>query len=146
MKGYLAAAQLAFIRSQYDVILEASFFEITETPISNEEVVIAAYGDFNPIAVQRECSLDDMINGIHKTLTLTRRMWNPEYPGIPNILEKNLREGYWEHLKDCFEYETARIVELGNDVPYVNIGGGFTYVLYALDMSECALLVGNICD
>jgi hypothetical protein len=40
----------------------------------------------------------------------------------------------------------ARIVELGPHVPYVNIGDGFTYVLYALDMKKCALLVGNVSD
>ena len=69
-----------------------------------------------------------------------------EYSGIANIIERNLRDGYWEHLQACFDYRNARIVELGHDVPWVNIGGGFTYVLYGRDMSNCALLVGNVCD
>jgi hypothetical protein len=56
LNGYLAAAQQTFRRSQYDVTLEASFFEIIDSTLTNEEVVGAAYGDFNPIELQRECS------------------------------------------------------------------------------------------
>jgi len=146
MNGYLAAAQHAFIKRQYEVSLEANFFEIVEAHITDEDVVVAAYADLNPIEHRRECSLEEMIGGVHETLSLPRGMWNPECPGIPNIIEKNLRDGYWEHLMACFDYKQARIVELGHDVPYVNIGGGFTYVLYADDMSKCALLVGSVCD
>lgn len=146
LNGYLAAAQHAFIKGEYDVTLEAAFFEIVGGPITDEEVVVAAYSDFNTIEYRQECSLDDMIAGVHETLSLPRSMWNPKYPGIPNIIEKNLREGYWEHLRACFDYKSAKIVALGHDVPYVNIGEGFTYVLYPSDMSKCALLVGNVCD
>jgi hypothetical protein len=146
LNGYLEAAQHAFIKGQYDVGLEAAFFEIADPHITDEDVVVAAYSDLNPIKHQRECSLDEMIAGVHETLSLPRRMWNSKYSGIPNIIEENLRDGYWEHLQACFDYKNARIVELGHDVPYVNIDGGFTYVLYARDMSKCAILVGNVCD
>jgi hypothetical protein len=57
-----------------------------------------------------------------------------------------LREGYWQHVKSCFDYTNARVIELGDHIPYVNIGGGFTYILYASDMSRCLLLVGNLSD
>jgi hypothetical protein len=146
LKGYLAAAQYAFIKGQYDVTLEATFFEVVDSQLTDEEVLSAAYSDIEPIEHRRECSLEQMIAGVHQILSLPRRMWNSEYSGIANIIEKNLRDGYWEHLKACFDYRNARIVELGHDVPWVNIDGGFTYVLYALDMSKCSLLVGNVCD
>jgi hypothetical protein len=146
MDGYLTAAQHAFIKGEFDVTLEAVFFEILDGTITEDDIVIAAYSDFNPIEQRHECSLEEMITGVQEILSLPRRMWNSEYSGIPNIIEKNLRDGYWEHLQTCFDYKSARIVGLGHHVPYVNIGGGFTYVLYAIDMSKCALLVGNVCD
>lgn len=146
MTGYLAAAQHAFIRSQYDVTLEASFFEIVDAHVTDEDVVVAAYTDLNPIEHRRECTTEEMIAGTHEVLSLPRGMWNPECLGIPNIIEKNLQDGYWDHLEACFDYKNARIIELGHHVPYVNIGCGFTYVLYARDMTKCALLVGNVCD
>jgi hypothetical protein len=87
-----------------------------------------------------------MLKAVHETLSLQRKLWNPECPGIPTLIEENLRAGYWQHLEACFDYKNAQVIELGHDVPYVNIEGGFTFVLYAPDRSECALLVGNVCD
>ena len=146
LNGYLAAAGHVFTRSQLDVSLEAAFFEIADPNITDEDVVIAAFTTFNPIERRQGCSLEEMIAGVHRTLSMTRRWWNPEYSGIPYLIERELREGYWEHLKACFKYENARIVELGSHVPYVNMGDAFTYVLYAPDMSRCAILVGNVSD
>jgi len=144
--GYLEAAQHAFIKGEYEVSLEAAFFEIADARITDEDVVVAAYQDLNPIEYQRECSLNQMIARVHGTLSLPRRMWNSDCFRILDQLEENLRDGYWQNLEACFDYKNARIVELGYHVPYVNLDGGFTFVLYALDKSKCALLVGNVCD
>ena len=146
LNGYLEAAQYAFQKVPCDVTLEASFFEIVDPDIKDEDVVMAVYGSTNPIELRRDCSLEEMIGDVHETLTLPRRLWNSEYPGVPTIIEENLRDGYWRHLRSCFDYTEARIVKLGHDVPYVNIFSGFTYVLYALDMSQCAILMGNTTD
>jgi hypothetical protein len=146
LNGYLAAAQQVFVKGEYEVALEAAFFEILDPQIDDEEVVVAAYSELNPIEHRQMCSLDEMIAGVHQTLSIPRWMWQ-EAGVFPNIIEENLREGYWAHVKACFDYTDARIVSLGHHVPYVNIGGaGFTYILYAPDMSKCALLVGNVCD
>ena len=149
LTGYLAAAECAFIKSQYDVTLEASFFDIADNRITNIEVLKAAYGpdvDFNGIELERECSLQEMIDGVHVLLTTPRKMWHPDCQGIPRIVEENLRNGYWDSLKECFDYENARIVELGYNIPWVNIGDGFTYILYSKDRSQCAVIVGNTTD
>jgi len=146
LNGYLEAAQYAFQKLPCNVTLEASFFEIVGSDLKDEDVVGALYSRTNPIELRRECSLEEMTAGVHETLTLPRQLWNPEHPGVPGIIEKNLRDGYWKHLRACFDYFDARIVKLGHDVPYVHIFSGFAYVLYALDMSRCALLVGNTTD
>ena len=146
LTGYLAAAQHAFIKGQYNVSLDATCFDIVDATVTDEDIIIAAYSDFNPIDHRGECSLEAMIAGVHETLTLPRQMWSSDYCNIPNIVESNLRDGYWLHVKACFDYTNARIVELGWDVPFVNIGGGFTYVLYAPDMRRCMVLVGNVSD
>jgi hypothetical protein len=144
--GYLDAAQHVFIKGELEVTLDATLFEILDTDITDEDVIRAAYPDgFNPIEYRAECSLEEMVSGVHNVLKVTREFWKPEY-SIPEFIEHNLREEYWQHVKSCFDYTDARIVALGHDIPYVNIWGGFTYVLYAPDMSRCLLLVGNTSD
>src|SRR3989442_9238920 len=113
--GYLEAAQHVFMKGQYDVTLEATCFDIVDANTTDEDVVLAAYSDSNPIEHRAECSLDDMIAGVHETLTLPRQLWTSDC-NVPDIIEKNLRDGYWAHIKACFDYANARIVELGPDV------------------------------
>jgi len=144
--GYLEAAGYALIKGQYDVTLAASCFEILDASVTDLEIVVAAHGDSNEIEHQAESSLDNMVARVHETIAMPRQMWAADYCGIPGIIEQNLRDGYWSHLRACFDYENARIVELGWHVPFVNIGVGFTFVLYAPDLSTCALLVGNVTD
>ncbi len=146
LEGYLDAARHIFVRGQLDVTLEAALFEITGDDISDEDVISAAYPrGFNPIEYRAECSSEEMMSGVHNVLKITREFWKPEY-SIPETIESNVREGYWRLVKACFDYTNARIVELGHNVPYVNIWLGFTYVLYAPDMRRCLLLVGNTSD
>ncbi len=145
LEGYLEAAQHIFTRGELDVTLETALFEISDSDVTDEDVIRAAYSTFSPIEHRVECSLDEMMSGVHNILTITRRFWKSD-DWVPKMLENNLRERYWQLVKCCFDYTNARIVELGNDVPYVNISGGFTYILYAPDMSRCLLLVGNTSD
>ena len=144
--GYLQAAGYAFPQGQYDVTLHAHCFEILDTSVTDWDVVIAAYGDSNEIEHRAECSLDVMTGHVHELLTVRRQMFVADYAGIPGIIEQNLRDGYWSHLAACFDYRKARIVALGWSVPWVNVGVGFTFILYAPDMSACTLLVGNVTD
>ena len=144
--GYLEAAGYTLRKGQYDVTLYVACFEILDANVTDLEIVVAAHGNSNEIEHRTECSFSDMVSHIHETLSLPRQMWAADYCGIPGIIEQNLREGYWSHLRACFDYENARIVELGWHVPFVNVGGGFTFVLYAPDMTRCALLVGNVTD
>lgn len=146
LEGYLNAAQHVFVRGQLDVTLDATLFEITGDDITDEDVIRAAYPDgFNPIEYCAESSSEEMMHGVHDILKIDREFWRPEYR-VSEIIENNLREGYWQHVKSCFDYTSARIVALGHDVPCVNICGGFTYILYAPDMSRCLLLTGNTSD
>ena len=96
LTGYLAAAQHAFIKGQLDVSLDAFVFEITDATVTDEDVVTAAYGGFNPIEHRAECSFESMVARTHETLALPRKMWASDYSGIPGILEQRLREGYWQ--------------------------------------------------
>jgi hypothetical protein len=143
--GYLQSAGHAVRRGQYDVTLYVDVFEILDANCTDLEIVIAAHGNSNEIEHRTECSLAHMVAQVHETLSLPRQMWAADYCGIPGIIEQNLRDGYWAHLRTCFNYENARIVELGWHVPFVSIGG-FTFVLYTPDMTRCALLVGHVLD
>jgi hypothetical protein len=146
LEGYLSAAQHVFFKGELEVRLDAALFEITSNDISDEEVVLAAYPDgFNPIEHRAACSIKEMMDRVNNILSITKAFWKPEYSARERV-EDHLREGYWQHVKSCFDYTYARIVELGHNVPYVNIGGGFTYILYAADMSRCLVLMGNTCD
>jgi len=144
--GYLQAAGYAFRQGQYDVTLHVHGFEILDPAVTDWEIVIAAYGASNEIEHRAECSLDTMVARVHETLTVRRQMFTADYRGIPGIIEQNLRDDYWSHLAACFDYRNARIVELGWYVPWVNVGVGFSYILYARDMSACVLLVANVTD
>jgi hypothetical protein len=143
--GYLQSAGYAVRRGQYDVTLYVDLFEILDATVTDLEILIAAHGNSNDIEHRTECSLADMVAQVHETISLPRQMWAADYCGIPGITEQNLRDGYWSHLRACFDYESARIVELGWHVPFVSIGG-FTFILYAPDMTRCALLVGHVID
>ena len=146
LEGYLDAAQHMCRMGQLDVTLDAALFEMDGDNVLDEDVINAAYPDgFNPIEYRAECSFDDMVSGVHEILKITRAFWKQEY-SIPEMIESNLREGYWQHVKACFDHTNVRIVELGHNVPFVNIGGGFTYILYAHDMSRCLVLIGNTSD
>jgi hypothetical protein len=146
LTGYLDAAQHAFIKGQYDVSLEGTVFEITDATVTDEDVLTAAYEGFNPIEHRAECSVETMAARINDLLTLRREMWAADFRGIPSIVEERLREGYWSHVRACFDCDGARIVELGWNVPFVNIGLGFCFILYASDIRRCMLLVGNVSD
>jgi hypothetical protein len=146
LEGYLEAAQHVFTKGDLDVSLEVALFEISDSNITDEEVIRAAYPNSNPIEHRAESSVQEMTARVHGLLSIAKGFWQSRR--VAELLEEKLREGYWEHLKSCFDYTNARIVELGDDVPYVNIphGEGFTFVCYAPDMSRCLLLVGNISD
>jgi hypothetical protein len=146
LEGYLSAAQHVFVRGELEIGLEAALLEITDSDVSDEEVILAAFPDgFNPIENSAERSVAEMVVGVHHTLRITEAYWTSGY-SVCERVQNNLREGYWQHVQSCFDYTDARIVELGPSVPYVNMGDGFTYVLYASDMSRCLLLIGNVSD
>ena len=146
LEGYLNAAQHVFFKGQLDVTLEAVLFEISSPDLSDEEVVHAAYPDgSNSIDHRAECSIEEMKDRVNNILSISTAFWKPEYSARERV-EDHLRKGYWQHVKSCFDYSYGRIVELGHDVPYVNIGGGFTFILYAPDMNRCLVLMGNTCD
>lgn len=128
--GYLQAAGYALCKGQYDVTLDVTCFEILVASVSDLEIVLPAHGDSNEIEHRTESSLDNMVAHVHEILTLPRQMWAADYCGIPGIIEQNPRDGFWSHLRACFDYENARIVELGWHVPFINVGVGFTFVLY----------------
>ena len=144
-QGYIDAAQLVFKNGELNVSLEATLFEIIDKSVTDEDVVSAAYDSYNPIERRSGCTIEEMITNIEALLTIKRSYWKPPY-GYADYIENDLREGYWKHLEGCFDYEHARVVELGDSVPYVEMGRGVTYILYAPDMSRCMLLVGNESD
>jgi hypothetical protein len=146
-QGYINAAQRIFKDGELNVVLEATVFEITDKSVTDEDIVTAAYdGDFNPIERRSESTVEEMTTNIDALLTIKRLYWKLPYNWYADYIENDLREGYWKHLKECFDFEIARVVELGDSVPYVEMGRGVTYVLYAPDMSRCLLLVGNESD
>jgi hypothetical protein len=144
-QGYLDAAQQILIRGQLDVTLEATLFEILNADVSNEDVIGTAFPDgSNNIDYSNEESLDEMTSVINSLLSISTSHWTNS--SIPQRIESKLRDGYWRHLEACFDYRSARIVALGPHVPWVNIDIGFTYLLYAPDMTRCLVLVGNTSD
>lgn len=144
-QGYISAAQHVFKNGELYVALEATLFEILDESVTDEDVVSGTYEDYNPIERCSASTVQKMETKIDALLTIQRSYWNPSYDYAESI-EDELREGYWKHLKECFDYKHARVVELGNHIPYVEMGRGFTYILYAPDMSRCLLLVGNEAD
>ncbi|HWN08812.1 MAG TPA: hypothetical protein VNO50_05965 [Pyrinomonadaceae bacterium] len=144
-QGYINAAQRVFKNGELNVALEATLFEITDERVTDEGVVSAAYDSYNPIELRSECTIEEMMTNIDALLTIKRSYWKPPY-WYADYIENDLREGYWKYLEECFDYKHARVVELGDSVPYVEMGRGVTYILYAPDMSRCLLLVGNESD
>jgi hypothetical protein len=144
LQGYLAAAQYVFTKGELDVFLEATLFEISDKSVTEEDVLQAAYSRSNAIDYRIERGLEETISGIHEILSIAKGLRRSDW--VTEMIENNLREGFWRFVKDCFDYTNARIVELGNDVPYINISRGFTYIFYAPDNSRCLLLVGNTTD
>lgn len=143
-EGYIDAAQHVFKKGQLDVGLEVALFEITDRTVTDEDVVSAAYSESNPIEFRSESTVEEVVTRVNALMTITRKYWNAHT--FAELIERELREGYWRHLETCFDYKHSRIVVLGHNVPYVEMGEGSTYVLYAPDMSRCMLLVGNASD
>jgi hypothetical protein len=144
--GYLEATQYAFMQGQYDMLLEAHVFRIGASDVTEGEIIEAAYPDANSLLDKYGAVATENMKGrVNAELSLRRGDWNPDVPGIPNIIEARLREGFWKHLNECFPLEATRAVECDPDTPYVNLGG-FTYILFAKRRESCLLLVCNVMD
>jgi len=145
-EGYIDAAQHIFRNKELEVTLEAALFDLIDKAITDEEVVREAYGgEFNPIEYRSESTVELMKSKVNALLTLSKSYFKPPY-GYVELIQENVRQGYWKLLEECFDYKRSRVIELGHHVPYVNMGARFTYILYAPDMSRCMLLVGNTSD
>ena len=143
--GYLAAVQLMFVRGNLELTLESAFYEIIGA-VSDEQVIQWTYPATNEIEYRQQVTLENMRERISKTLSLSRVYWTPKYHELATFIETNIVDGFWHHIKACIDVDTARIVELGNNVPYVNIGEGFTYIVYSQEQPRCMILVGNWSD
>lgn len=144
-QGYITAAAELLIRGQLEATLEACAFEITDRSIRPVDVIAAAYpGDINPIDYVTEESVEQLENDIHAFLTVHREFWKSD--SVPSHIESRLRQGYWGYLSECFDYKHSQVFAVVGNVPYVNIGPGFTYVLYNNQVTRCFLLVGNLSD
>lgn len=146
LEGYLEATQYAFIKGQYDMLLEAHVFRIDVSDVMAGEIINGAYPDGNAVPVEcGDVSFEHMKASVNSELSFRRGDLNPDLPGIPNIIEARLRDGFWKHLNACFPLDAVRVVECDPDIPYVNLGG-FTYILFAETGERCILLVCNVMD
>lgn len=143
--GYLEALQLVFPRGELNLSLESAFYDIADA-VTDEEVILSTFAASNAIESRQDVTLAHMRSLVNKTLSLTRSYWAPNYQPVAALIEEGFREGFWRHLKACLDPETATVVELGNNVPYVNMGEGFTLILYSPDRSRCMVLVANWSD
>ena len=144
-EGYITAASEMFLRGQLDATLEVCAFDIGDHSITVDDVITAAHPDgFNPIDYVTQRSVEEMETEINTFLTVERNFWKPN--SVPATIEQNLRSGFWSSFSECFDYKNSQIFEVGNDVPYINMGPGFTYVLINKEVSRCMLLVGNNSD
>ena len=146
LEGYLEATQYAFIQGQYDMLVEAHVFRVDVSDVTAGEIISAAYPDGNTVSVEcGDVSFEEMKADVNSELSFRRGDWNPDLPGIPNIIEARLRDGFWKHLNACFPLDAVRVVECDAGIPYVNLGG-FTYILFAKTGKQCLLLVCNVMD
>src|SRR5687767_1287427 len=93
LHGYLAAAQHVFTKGELDVTLEAALFEISDTSVTDEDVIQAAYSRSNPIEYSTERSLEEAISGIHEILSIAKGLRRSDW--VTEMIENNLREGFW---------------------------------------------------
>ena len=134
-----------FVRGELDLTLESAFYEINSA-VTDEEVIQSTYSTINEVDYRQEITLEEMRQRIDQTLSLPRVYWEAKYHGLAALIEKKISDGFWRHLEECIDVRTARIVELGHHVPYVNVGDGFTCILYSQENSRCLLLVANWSD
>jgi hypothetical protein len=68
-----------------------------------------AYPDGNnPIDYRVEQSVDEMVSDINDILRISWECWTP-LNSIPEIIETNLRAGYWTHVDACFDYKHGEL-------------------------------------
>ena len=145
-QGYLNAAQLMFVHGNLDLALEAAFYDIADN-VTDEEVVHFTYPHVNELKHRRKVSTEEMVQTVNSVLTLPRSYWSDNHTGLAALIEKRLREGFWQKLAAIMDFENATIVELDDeDLPYVNMGKGFTFILYTPDNLHCMVLVANWSD
>ena len=144
--GYLKAAQLMFVHGDLDLTLEAAFYDIA-ADVTDEEVVHFTYPHVNELKCHTKVSTEAMVHTVNSVLTLPRSYWSHRQVGVAAFIEKRLREGFWKHLAAAIDFENSSVVQVTDeDVPYVNMGAGFTYILYTPDSLHCMLLVANWSD
>jgi hypothetical protein len=143
--GYLAAVQYMFVRGELDLTLESVLYESNNT-VTDEDVIEATYSRTNEIEYRQEITLEQMRQRIDQTLSLPRAYWESKYHALAALMEKKISDGFMRHLEECIDIRTARIVELGYHVPYVNVDDGFTLILYSQEKARCMILVANWSD
>jgi len=145
-QGFLHAAQHVFRNGELTIVLEAYGFEILDNSLSDQDVIVCVYPFIADVIQGTESSVENIVEKINRTLTIQRRYWKPKHVHMAKWIENQLRDGYWKYVQGCIDLSAARVVDVGDDVPWVNIGDGFAYILYNAQMSRCILLVGNSSD
>lgn len=128
------------IKSNVELSFEAHLLELLDTALTAEEIIQNLHPDSNKIDYADEVDFIQLQENVEFV--------------IQNYYYNELREPngdwslnqMWQLVRAIFPVGIKKIVALGSHVPYVNILGGSTALILALDKPQCLLLIVNTSD
>ena len=128
------------IKSNVELSFEAMLFEPLDSAMTAQEIIQNIHPNGNKIDYADEVSFTDF----------------QEYVGITiqdyyreELLNQSVAaplDQMWHLVEKIFPMGIKKIVRLGSHVPYVNIWGGETALIFSVDLRNCLLLIVNTSD
>ncbi len=128
------------IKSNVELSFESHLFELLDSAMTAQEIIQNLHPNGNKIEYADEVSFTDLQEYVGITLQYYCReeLWDQD---VAISLDQT-----WQLVEKIFPTGIKKIVRLGSHVPYVNIYGGETALLFSAELENCLLLIVNTSD
>lgn len=128
------------IKSNVELSFDSHLLELLDKDLTAVEIMQSLHPNGNKIDYALEVEMIQLQENIE---SLILDYYHTE---LRKRLRKVSSNQMWQLIQAIFPTGIKKIVQLGSHVPYVNIFGGVTALIFSLDQPQCLLLVVNTSD
>ncbi len=128
------------IKSNVELSFEAHLLELLDMTLTAQEIIQTLHPNGNKIDYAEEVDFIELQENIERVVL------DYYHTELRNQLRKISSNQMWQLIEAIFPSGIQKIVQLGSHVPYVNILGGVTALIFSLGQPQCLLLIVNTSD